>query len=267
MKYKAHDIIKSLPGIHLLTNDTVDTFLYGNPDIQVKGIAVTFLATLEQCKEAVQNNCNLIITHEGIWYSHKDQHLDTVPQSAFDPVYQGKHQFINMHNLCIYRYHDGIHRALPDMITAGLIKELHWTQHEISQKPAYSILELNMPLKTILQHIKQQLGISFIRYMGDLDRIIHKVIIAVGYRGSGQLILPVLAQEQIDAIIYGEGPEWEIPEYCRDALHLGQHRALIILGHGASESPGMRLLTHELQVQYKNVPVYYLPFKNQFMIG
>lgn len=267
MKYLVKEIIDKLPGSGFLPPDTVDGYLCGEPDAAVSGIAVTFLATLKQCMEAVQKNCNVLITHEGIWYSHRDLIISEIEQGNSDPVYLKKHSFILDHHLTVYRYHDGIHRALPDRITAGLINKLGWTHQEIKRKPTYSILELNSKLEDIILYIKEILGLSYLRYIGQKDLLIHRVMVTVGYRGSGSMILPLMAKESVDLVIFGEGPEWEIPEYCRDAQTLGLNKTLIILGHGASESPGMELLADELRQSIKDVPIHYFPFKNQLLLG
>ena len=51
----------------------IDDFLYGNPDMELKNIAVTMMATQEVLEKAVQRDCNLIITHEPVFYNHHNQ--------------------------------------------------------------------------------------------------------------------------------------------------------------------------------------------------
>lgn len=266
MSIKVKDLISTLPGIELLPDDTVDGYICGSPETLLTGVAVTFLATLEHCYNARQNNCNLIISHEGIWYHHREQHIDAISHAKDDPIYLEKQAFLQENKITLYRYHDGIHRTLPDRITRGIILSLHWTAYEITQEPAYSILELNTKLIDIIRHIKNTLGLSYLRYIGAEDTNIKKALIAVGYRGNGSMILPILQREQVDLVIYGEGPEWEIPEYCRDAQTLNLDRSLIILGHGTSESPGMELLANELTTQFRDIPIHYLPFTNQLLL-
>ncbi|AHA58143.1 hypothetical protein M493_09737 [Geobacillus genomosp. 3] len=65
-------------------------------------------------------------------------------------------------------------------------------------------------------------------------------------------------QEHLDAIIYGEGPEWETPGYVRDAVHQGRRKALIVLGHAESEEPGMRYLAEWLGLQFPDVPIHFI---------
>src|SRR4029077_10113020 len=55
--------IKAHVGIPWMTQ-TVDTFKAGNPDTEVKGIAVTMMATLDVLQRAAAAGQNLVITHE-----------------------------------------------------------------------------------------------------------------------------------------------------------------------------------------------------------
>lgn len=45
--------------------------------------------------------------------------------------------------------------------------------------------------------------------MGDLSMECRRVGILVGYRGTGEMIIPLFHKESLDLVIYGEGPEWE----------------------------------------------------------
>src|SRR5216683_307975 len=56
--------------------ETVDTFKAGNPDTEVKGIAVTMMATFDVLQRAAAAGQNLIITHEPTFYNHLDKPED-----------------------------------------------------------------------------------------------------------------------------------------------------------------------------------------------
>ena len=68
-------------------------------------------------------------------------------------------------------------------------------------------------------------------------------------------------------MICGEGPEWEAPEYVRDAVYQKKNRALIVLGHAESESPGMEYYTELLQNSFPNIPVHYIKYDPIFRLG
>ena len=55
--------IKSRVGIPWMT-ETVDRIVAGSPEVRVKGIATTMMATLEVIQRAVAAGRNMIVTHE-----------------------------------------------------------------------------------------------------------------------------------------------------------------------------------------------------------
>lgn len=48
---------------------TCDQLMTGDPQQEVKGIAVTFMATVEVIREAAAKGVNFIITHEPTWFT------------------------------------------------------------------------------------------------------------------------------------------------------------------------------------------------------
>ena len=86
-----------------------------------------------------------------------------------------------------------------------------------------------------------------------------RIGVLVGYRGGGEQVIPLFENEGFDLVIYGEGPEWETPEYVRDAVRQGKKKGLLVLGHAESEMPGMRFLARELQDKFPGIPVHFLP--------
>jgi putative NIF3 family GTP cyclohydrolase 1 type 2 len=80
------------------------------------------------------------------------------------------------------------------------------------------------------------------------------------------LSIPLFEKEKLDLIIYGEGPEWETPEYVRDAIHQGKQKALIVLGHSESEESGMKNLADWLKSTLPYLPVFYIPEKPLFQV-
>lgn len=53
-----------------------------------------------------------------------------------------------------------------------------------------------------------------------------RIGLLAGYRGGGEVVIPLFQNQNLDLIIAGEGPEWESPEYVRDALQQGKKKHL-----------------------------------------
>ncbi|TCL54230.1 putative NIF3 family GTP cyclohydrolase 1 type 2 [Hydrogenispora ethanolica] len=263
MNLRIQDILEYVADPAMPIEPTVDKLEYGNPDSTVKGVVVTFLATQEVINKSKDLGVNLIITHEGIFYSHWDKR----EMLKTDPVYLQKRQTIEESKIAIFRLHDRIHKRTPDGIAKGLLQFLEWQDYEVKNLPAASILTIpETSLEEAILHVKKRLGLKFVRYFGDPKMICRRIGLLAGYRGGGELVIPLLEKESLDLVIYGEGPEWETPEYIRDAVQQGKNKALIVLGHAESEMPGMEYLAQKLQEKFSSIPIYFLSQKSVFQI-
>lgn len=70
--------------------NTVDTLKSGDPSMEVKGIATAFMPTQRVIEKAISMGANLLISHEGLFYSHHDN-TDSLKN---DPVYDEKRKLI-----------------------------------------------------------------------------------------------------------------------------------------------------------------------------
>jgi putative NIF3 family GTP cyclohydrolase 1 type 2 len=248
-------ILEDLMGTEEQIDGTVDTLKPGNPETVITGMVTAFCATQYVVERAIAMNTNLLITHEGVYYSHHE----TSEWLEDDPVYRVKRSLIEHSELAIFRYHDYWHRHKPDGIMVGLLRELEWSAYVDEQQVAATILTIPaMTVSEAAQYIKRKLGIPYVRVAGDLSQTCRHVGILVGYRGGGAMAVPLFNQHNLDLIIAGEGPEWETPEYVRDAVHQGRSNALIMLGHAESEAPGMKYLAEVLAERYPMIPTYFI---------
>ncbi|GIP56881.1 Nif3-like dinuclear metal center hexameric protein [Paenibacillus woosongensis] len=235
--------------------NTVDRLLTGDPGTSVTGIGITFMPTQQVIQQAADLGINLLITHEGPYYSHHSQ----TDWLQGDSVYAEKQGLIEASGLAMFRLHDYIHKYEPDGITAGLVQALDWEDCIDRIHPASTILDLpDMTVAEIADHLKLKLNVPYVRVVGDMTMRCRRTGLLVGYRGGGGNAIPLFVQENLDLIIAGEGPEWEAPEYVRDSWQQGRSRALIMLGHAESEAPGMKALAKRLETWFPAVPVHFL---------
>lgn len=264
MTIKVQDVINSLTAEVAPITNSVDTLKFGQPQSEVKGIAVTFMATQQVLEQAYQLGANFVITHEGSFFSHQDC---TELSKVQDPVYVAKKKFIDETGMAIYRFHDHWHRYQPDGIMEGLIRTLGWEENVTENLPAATLVTIPpMTVGQLGEYIKKNLGINYVRVVGNLSMTCSRIGLLAGYRGGGNLALPMFGLYNLDLLIYGEGPEWETPEYVRDAAHQGKSNALIVLGHLESEEPGMMLLADRLRMLYPLIPVHYIPSGSVFRL-
>lgn len=264
MSYTIKQIIAALPSSSQPLEHTVDQLLYGDENREVRKVAVVFAANQEVLQQAAALDIELIITHEGLYYSHHQSH----PAVDSSEIFWKREQFIKQHQLAIYRYHDHCHRHTPDLLTYGLIKQLNWDTSIIAEEAEATIVELPLvSLEKLIDHLKQRLNLPYLRYAGSKDMHCAKIAVLVGFRGNGATVLPLIAKHKLDAVIIGEGMEWEVPEFVRDAALLGSPCALITLGHAESEQPGMQHIAQLLQAACPELEVHHLTANPIYMIG
>jgi len=264
MNVTIKQIIELLPSAPAPLEQTVDQLLYGDEQQVVSKVGIAFMANQEVLEQAVALDISLIISHEGLYYSHHQAY-----PAANDPeLYKQRERYIKEHKLAIYRYHDHCHRHVPDYITRALVQKLNWQSAITDETANATILKLPpLKLEALIKHVKQRLQLPYIRYRGDLDATCVHVGVLVGFRGNGSTVIPLIAEHQLDAIIIGEGLEWEAPEYVRDAAMLGKPCALIVLGHAESEQPAMELLATQLSLACPQLIVQHLAAKPLYTIG
>ncbi len=251
MRVTVQQVIELLTAPVGMLEQTVDGLLVGDPAAQVSGIVTAFMPSRHVLEQAVQRGANLVIVHEGLFYAHHDR-----DELVGDPIVQEKRVWVEASGLAIYRIHDYIHRYQPDGIMAGLLRELEWEDYVQEYHYAHAIVACPaLRLRELAELVKRRLGIPYVRVAGDLEMLCAKVGVLVGNRGGGATAIPVLARADIDVVLYGEGPEWETPEYVRDATQQGGAKGLIVLGHAESEAPGMALLADRLREHYPDLPV------------
>ena len=242
------------------TENTVDVFKAGNPDTEIKGIAVCMFADMRTLQKAVEMNCNFIITHEPIFYNH----LDETKAYANNPVYKEKRKFIEDHKLVVFRFHDHIHMTQPDGIYAGMIEKLDWKDFAVNDGGTLYIMS-EKQLSDFANELKYQLGLQTVRVIGNPEMKFTKVGLAVGAPGGARQI-QMLNMPEVEVMVAGEATEWETYLYANDAVTLGKNKAVIFVGHIKSEEAGMDYCAQWLKGFVKGVPIHFIENKANFII-
>src|SRR6185369_1394806 len=79
-----------------------DVFHAGDPNVEVKGIATTFMATLDLLQRAHTAGMNLVISHETTFWNDRDDTKDLTN----DAVYRFKVGFCAKNQMMVLRLHD-----------------------------------------------------------------------------------------------------------------------------------------------------------------
>ncbi|MEB2781492.1 Nif3-like dinuclear metal center hexameric protein [Algoriphagus sp. C2-6-M1] len=238
---------------------TVDTLKTGSKDQQVSGIVTTMFATITVIRKAIALKANFIIAHEPTFYNH----LDETNWLDHDPVYQFKRKLLDEHGIAVWRNHDYVHSLKIDGVQAGVVKELGWQEY-YKQNAV-----LNLPqttLSDLITHIKAKMNVPALRYVGHLSQKVSKILLLPGAIG-GKRQIEALIKEKPDVLICGESPEWETPEYVRNANEMGEKLGLIVIGHSASEEGGSEFMAEWLKENIPDIPVTHFASHNSLLMG
>lgn len=237
---------------------TADEFKIGDPDAPVTGITTTFMSTLDVLQRAHAANSNFIISHEPTFWSSNDE----VSVLRDDPLYKRKVDYIHEKNLVVWRFHDHWHAHRPDGIFTGWTKALGWETYVTGDNPrshGYVIPETT--LEELARQMATRLNVKSMRIVGDPKMRVRRVGNGGHYIGQSMQVLP-----SVDVLVMFESREWEAAEYVRDAIQLGQRKALIQLPHEGGEEAGMEECAHWLETFVTEVPIKFIPSGDPFWI-
>jgi putative NIF3 family GTP cyclohydrolase 1 type 2 len=235
---------------------TCDLLMAGDWQNEVTGIATTFMATVDVIRESAAGGANLIITHEPTFFTGWDK-TDWLQQ---DPVYLEKMKLIRENNINIWRFHDHMHFASPDLIYVGLLKELGWEQY-VDPSDKHCFILPRTSVRDLSSFLKQKLQVKVAQIIGNEDSNVERVAILVGGGSLGlgrdEMPMELMRDHNLDALVCGEILEWTLPAYVRDASQLGMNKSLIILGHNRTEEVGMKYLPEWLNRLMPGVPAWF----------
>jgi putative NIF3 family GTP cyclohydrolase 1 type 2 len=253
--------IKAKVGIPWMT-ETVDRIVAGSPEVSVKGIATTMMATLEVIERAIAAGRNMIITHEPTFYSHQDR----TQELTGDPTYEYKRRFLAEHEVAVFHFHDHWHRMKPDGINAGMTRELGWGKNAVSED-SHEFVFAPMTLGEFAGTMAKRLNAHSMRVVGNAKLPVRRVVASWGYASLMPGLIKIASRPDVDVVICGETREWEMVEYVQDQIASGARKALIVLNHVVSEQAGMKYCADWLKPIVPEVSVEFMASQEPFWIA
>jgi len=230
------------------TGRTCDGFKFGDPDTEIRGIAVGWQSLQSALAEAHGLGCNLFITHEPTFYTHMD---DDAPYGATVPAVR-KRAFLEQAGMIVYRCHDtwdtfprlGIADAWGEFLELGE-PAARIRYHNLYEVPNTSAWEL---ARRIAQRVKP-LGEQAVQFIGTKWQMVSRLATGTGAITRARDMVGMGA----DVVLLTEdGMEtWQEGAWLAD---LGV--PAIIVNHMTAEIPGLRRLTEYLQALYPDLPVH-----------
>jgi len=226
-----------------------DTFKFGGPETEVRGIATTVFVSLEVIEKAAAEGLNMIIPHEDTFWNDRD---DTAIVSA-DPLYTRKVELMRQHDIVVFRIHDHMHSQRPDFTYVGSARDIGLESRYETAPGSHRFVLPETTLGELAAAVQRRSGARAIRVVGDPAARVSRIQLGVGYA------TPPVNDPEIDVLISGEQQEadggFDSPEYVLDAGAVGLPKGWIMLGHAVSEEAGMLEMAEWIAGFVPEVPV------------
>ncbi len=221
----------------------------GDPNAEVNGVLVCFMATVDALQTARREGCNLVVTHEtpflpmaGISRVPEDWREWSVNKARIREIEDGGLTVVRLHSsLDRWLIYDTFRELLglpPDGEGQGYGKVY-------SAEPA--------PLRAWIERAKTAAGLNQVRFIGDPERVVSRVGLPFG--GLSLFVNIGCVEKMVrggaDLLIGGESDEHALL-YMADA-----GVAFIELGHAATENPGLRRFSELLETQFPGLKTVY----------
>ncbi len=245
---KAMEIMEDVIGKEFMEgwHGMIDSCKAGDPQREVKKIAVCFAATPQVLRQAADWGAGLLITHEPTYYNH----LDEFHPSALSDQ---KKALVEETGLTIYRYHDSTHFRGEDYVSRIFLDLVGW-KGTFDGSLFFTMDTPTTPAR-VIEDICRALQMPCLRRIGRRDGTVKKVGLFLGARDESTY--NPFFTDDTDLAVCGEACEWQFGEPVREAAQFGMQKTMLLLGHVQSEKFAMEALAKKIDRKYDGIPVQY----------
>lgn len=267
-----------------------DKVIYGDVEKECTGIVTTCCATVEVIRKTAQAGANLIVCHEDLFFTSVDD--ETLVEGV--ALVEEKKRLLDETGITVWRDHDHMHgnenkpfnpqggkpdfkngppmpkgpRTKTDYIFYGIMKELGWDDYVVDdiKKPLlYEIPETTVP--ELCNLLLERFNLNGVRIVGKKDAIVRRVFFVEHVSDHGdERLYKRMDELNADVFIPLEIVDWTLSEYIRDAVALGQNKAILEMGHFNFEEPGMKYMAEAWLPGLfdEKMPIFYIQSGDSF---
>lgn len=231
---------------------TADTVKFGDGTAIIKKVAVCWFPSIKTIESAIEEGCDLLITHEPVWWDHsngKDGWREKGPGLK-------KTRMLENSKMVVARLHDSWDRwpelGIRDSFAKGLGFEEFIAEDPESWHAVYKVPEqtLSTFAKYVAKKIKP-LGQDAVQVIGDPDMMISRPSIGTGGCGPDEDMIKLGSDVLI--MCFDGARYWATRDRFAE-----QGVGVITLEHGTTEMWGMESLARYIQTTWKCLEVIYL---------
>lgn len=238
------DKLNELAPAHLADSWDNVGFLIGNEEAEVKKVLVALDATLDVVQEAVRLGAQMIVTHHPMM-------LEGLKQINSSTIVGQKVMQLVENGIALYSAHtnlDGAKEGLSTLLGHTLELKNRDILKEIGEDGGIGqIGELeSMSLRKLCHYIKDKLGISHLRLVGDPERVVSKIATSPG---SSMYFAPMAYEAGAEVFITGDLKYHDAQDYKEKGM------ALIDAGHYGTEHIVVYMLADLLKEWFEGLEV------------
>ena len=229
---------------------TCDQFMAGEPEAEVTGIAVTWLATNARLREAHELGLNFVISHEGAFYPQ----YEGTPTG--DRHHEEKRRLIEDLGITLLRCHDTWDRMPEVGIPDAWARFLGF---ESEPRPVESFYRLCLVGDTTVGALAEavlvrvrELGQLTVGLIGDPATAVSRMAV-----GTGAITrLGEMAKLRADCVLATDDG---LSTTASGLWSLDLGIPVLVVNHATAELPGMMAMVGYIEQHFPGVPVEYLP--------
>lgn len=229
---------------------------FGNPEQELSGIAVSWMATGEVIQEAASSGCNLLIVHEDLFYHVETEH-DKVPEEKKVPNLKRK-ELLKKTNMVVFRIHSPWDRKEGIGVVDAFISFMGWeTEKRDFPWVKVCILPKARSIEELAEELKEKIGLKGVWTNGVSQNKVRRVGIAVGGFGLWGYWVQTLADMGAEVIVVGETHEYT-------ALFAREYgMGMIEVGHSTMENIGLKKLADTLEERFSLLNVHFIDVRSE----
>jgi putative NIF3 family GTP cyclohydrolase 1 type 2 len=243
----------------------------GSDGDPVLSVAVCYAPTLEILRRAASEHKTMIVSREHPFYLHGGLNYGYTTgglEAALhgDPVVAAKREVITSNHLMVYRFASGWDRFRPQGQSAALAKAMGLTPIPAAPGDLMRGVVCNLPktsLVALAQTAVDRLKSGSPRVVGNMNAGVTRVAVLAGETDPRQTLAKIISDPKVDGVIVGAGGMVDEVDgaisYFRDVIATGRKIALLAVGYGPSEEPGVQEMARWMQTALPDLSVEWWP--------
>jgi putative NIF3 family GTP cyclohydrolase 1 type 2 len=219
-------------------------FHYGDPEAEVTGVVLCWMATVPALRHAAEHGCNLVIGHEATFQPDDAQRkLEWAPNRA-------RRELLDAHGIALFR----AHWSADTICVFDEFARLLGLSEVAAGEGFFRVFAIEpTPVRDLALRAKRIMRLETMRVVGDLDKVVSRVGLAWGGLGlySNVGFLQQILQNGADVAIGGETDDVAM------RFALDSNLPFIETGHSPSENPGLRLLAERMAAALPGLKVLF----------